>query len=551
VRSTWRGSAIVLLIGLFTPPVAAEQPSAAALHEAASKHYRQDHLDKAVELFSQVVREYPESPLAEQAANLCLDSLNLLKRWDLLLEHAREFLGNDKLVRSASFTAMLETLIAQAQFKLADEHFRAGRFDAAARGYVALVDEQPTASLADKALFNAAICFERAGSPTGSITAYERLIAMHPKSALAERSLYATAVLHERLAYFDHAARAYERLAHEFPDSEHAADAMLSAAILHEAAGRHEDAVRLLSGFAERFPDHPSGPSALRWAGDILRDTDETEQALATYRDWLKRFGRKEPDQAWTVRLEVSKLLRARVDLADVRDGVDVQNMILLRAEQQGTEAPQQLLAAAAELSFELAAGPAEAARAMELDPTGYFTLHDSLKRRADRWPTKLLESIPKLHQPEWTIAVLFMYAEIIRDTAEKLGRVPPGRLENPDPGVSGWGVEESADIGKAVSRYEELLREARKLGVYSDWTQKALTRLHELDPKNYPGLPEIRPEVAALYIAIQAPQRYGDRYGDGGASSPGSTGDGGASLGSGGHSRSATKGAITRATSE
>ena len=71
--------------------------------KAANIYYRYNHFDEAVLRFSEIALNHPDYKFengeraGEIAANLVLDSYNLLQDWAKVNEWAREFYANDKL----------------------------------------------------------------------------------------------------------------------------------------------------------------------------------------------------------------------------------------------------------------------------------------------------------------------------------------------------------------------------------------------------------------------------------------------------------------------
>src|SRR5690606_31344513 len=61
-------------------------------------YWRHDHLDKALPLLEDIVDQHPEHETAEYSANMILDSLIRLKRYDKLLAWATKMMENKKFL---------------------------------------------------------------------------------------------------------------------------------------------------------------------------------------------------------------------------------------------------------------------------------------------------------------------------------------------------------------------------------------------------------------------------------------------------------------------
>lgn len=183
--------------------------------KAANIYYRYNHFDEAVLRFSEIALNYPEYKFengeraAEIAANLILDSYNLLQDYAKVNEWARRFYNNDKLA-SGPFRDQLAKLIEQSSFKLVNQLEAKGEFAKAAEAYLTFVKEFPTSEIADKALYNASVDFFKAKMVDRSIETRQRIIQSYPRSSFIPACIYANAEALEAIGDFSEAAEAYE-----------------------------------------------------------------------------------------------------------------------------------------------------------------------------------------------------------------------------------------------------------------------------------------------------------------------------------------------------
>ncbi|MBF5042506.1 tetratricopeptide repeat protein [Aggregicoccus sp. 17bor-14] len=183
--------------------------------KAANIYYRYNHFDEAVLRFSEIALNYPEYKFengeraAEIAANLILDSYNLLQDYAKVNEWARRFYNNDKLA-SGPFRDQLARLIEQSSFKLVNQLEAKGEFARAGDAYLTFVAEFPKSEIADKALYNASVDFFKAKMVDRSIQTRQRIIQSYPRSSFIPACIYANAEALEAIGDFSEAAEAYE-----------------------------------------------------------------------------------------------------------------------------------------------------------------------------------------------------------------------------------------------------------------------------------------------------------------------------------------------------
>lgn len=183
--------------------------------KAANIYYRYNHFDEAVKRFAEIAEKYPEYKFengdraAEIAANLILDSYNLLGDWAKVNEWARKFYNNEKLA-TGKFREDLSKVLEQSSFKLVNQLEANKEFAKAGEAYLTFVSEFPKSDIADKALFNASIDFYNAHMLDRAIQVRERIISQYPKSEFVPQCIYANAEALEAVADFEPAAKAYE-----------------------------------------------------------------------------------------------------------------------------------------------------------------------------------------------------------------------------------------------------------------------------------------------------------------------------------------------------
>jgi tetratricopeptide (TPR) repeat protein len=149
-------------------------------------HWRFHHLEVAVPYFAEVVDTRPDHDVAEYAANLLLDALNRLRRYDELVARIRSMLGDKVLLAGRpELAGRLGMLRRQADRKDAERHEQRGDHRACAAAYLALHHEDPKADDDADLLYNAAVCYELAGERSRAIETYDLLLRRHPKSELA------------------------------------------------------------------------------------------------------------------------------------------------------------------------------------------------------------------------------------------------------------------------------------------------------------------------------------------------------------------------------
>ena len=177
-----------LLAFLISPSAPAEEQTALTLYRQGKAHYDSDRFDQALAAFDQVVSRYPGNPVAEYAANLSLDILNIKKDYQGLEKLARRYAADKALMKHESLREVVGKLLPQIAYKQAQDLFGAKKYVEAGEAFLKVAAEHPKSPVADGALYNAAISYEKAKIPKKAKEIHQRLIGQYPKSPLARRS---------------------------------------------------------------------------------------------------------------------------------------------------------------------------------------------------------------------------------------------------------------------------------------------------------------------------------------------------------------------------
>jgi tetratricopeptide (TPR) repeat protein len=184
--------------------------------KAANIYYRHNHFDEAVLRFSEIALNHPDYKFetgeraGEIAANLVLDSYNLLEDWQKVNEWARRFYNNEKLA-SGKFRDDLSKVIEQSAFKLVSQLEAKNQFAKAAEAYLSFVADFPQTEIADVALFNASVDYYKAKMLDKAIQVRQRIIEQYPSSRFVPECIYNNAEALEAIGDFQESADVYEQ----------------------------------------------------------------------------------------------------------------------------------------------------------------------------------------------------------------------------------------------------------------------------------------------------------------------------------------------------
>ncbi len=164
---------------------------------------------------------YPKAEVAKYATNLIIETYLVDKNWAKVEEVSARLAANKDVIdpKSELYKDLVKFKLA-GRFKLADELMSKGDYEQAAQKYIQLVDEEPKHEFADKALNNAAVCYENVQRFDSALRIYERIFSEYPNSKLADAALFRVAVNAEKSYDFDKAIEKYQKLVKDYPSLE-------------------------------------------------------------------------------------------------------------------------------------------------------------------------------------------------------------------------------------------------------------------------------------------------------------------------------------------
>ncbi|MDX2014966.1 MAG: tetratricopeptide repeat protein [Myxococcaceae bacterium] len=290
-------------------------------YKAAKIYYDYNYLDEAVQRFADIALKYPEYKFengdraGEIAANLVLDSYNILQDWAKVNEWAKKFYAEEKLA-VGKFREDLAKLIEQSSFKLINQLEAKNEYAKAADAYMAFVQDWPKSDLADKALYNASIDYFNAKMLDRAIEVRKQLISRYPKSQYVPKTLYALAEGYEAVADFSDAADHYERYAAAYEKSkgpagkkaapkgkkdaaaaaqpeqvweeQKAQDALYNAGVFRDGLGQYKQALKNREKYLELWPKSKDAEAVTKSIIDLHEKMGLWTKAQKLYEEYEK-----------------------------------------------------------------------------------------------------------------------------------------------------------------------------------------------------------------------------------------------------------------------
>lgn len=294
-------------------------------YRRARIYYEANRYEEAAVIFKDITYNHKDSELSEYAANLYLDSLNVMasmREGDLRPQcydqmavnvpeiHALYCNTDASKSEHEGLCNPLEQLRCDIQRKKAEAHQAKKEFRESAYTYVNIFRKYPECGKLDEVLYNAAINFEATKLIGRAIKVRGVLIEKFPESPLAKKAVYLTGANFQALALYPKAADYYETFATKWPneDGKNCTETEKSADACPKAPDALQDAVFFRLGLGD---DDKAVEDAKLYEKNFgkksARETSQVIYSLASiwerqgdwkkvaehYQSYLKSYGRQ------------------------------------------------------------------------------------------------------------------------------------------------------------------------------------------------------------------------------------------------------------------
>ncbi len=471
----------------------------AIMFKAGELFYTHDDFEEARRRFEDVILKFPKDPVAQSAANLIIETYLISKDWVNVQVATSKFLERKDLELDPELKANLYTFKLGAIYKQADKLMSEKKYEEAAQEYLNLVKEKPDHEFADKALNNAAVCYENSERFDSAMKTYERIIQEYPKSTFADAALFRVAENARKSYDFDKAVSKYEQLVKDYPNAKDRANALNNVAVLLVGLQRYDQGAKAYQRFAELYPNDPDAPKNQYKAALVYERMEDERKLIGALEAFTRKFGRDPKQNELVVQAQL-KIAKAYVSLKNEKAAKAAYDDCTKEFDRRygGKAVEPGAAAAAAECAFMRAEYDFAQWDKLKIEGSKK-ALEASFKKKKEAVKTlrdRYLDVV-KYKNVDWTLAAFYRKAYLFERLANAFfdAPIPPEivrlGVEAEDLYRSKIAEAVVALEDQAVKDYEDTLAQARKFGIANEWTRRTLESLNRYRPKEYPILKE------------------------------------------------------------
>ena len=213
------------------------------------------------------------------------ESFRKAEKWYALL--IKEYPDSTELVERS------KTMLASASFKVGEALKENGNAGIAALKFERAAAEAVDVKVAEAALFEAAVQFEKAAKFRRAAINFEGFCRKYPDSDKYDEALYRSATLREKLFQWYLAAKNYQALYKRDPNSAKGASALFNAGISYENAKDWTSMAQIFSEFTNKFPNEVDKLLEARFKiGYAYEQSRKIPQATQIYKQIVDNYNR-------------------------------------------------------------------------------------------------------------------------------------------------------------------------------------------------------------------------------------------------------------------
>jgi tetratricopeptide (TPR) repeat protein len=251
------------------------------MYLAANVHYSAKNYAAAITDFKTITSTYAQSKFANKSLRMLANCYANNGDYDLALSTFDKLLLQEKR-GTPEYEEVLD-LAAGSLFKKADNIRKANNLVGAADAFKAVYNRFPQSKVADRAWFEAAICYETANSLDLAAATFVEMGDKFPKSELREKAYVRAAENFKSLNRWEDAAKAFIVAAEKIPKADFAIPSYSSAYDCYNKIEEYGKAGSVSEMIYNKYPEDKRTPIALYNAGLIYEKGKLYPEAIRVY----------------------------------------------------------------------------------------------------------------------------------------------------------------------------------------------------------------------------------------------------------------------------
>jgi TolA-binding protein len=254
----------------------------------ASLYYNNRLYEQSRESYRALFIKYPNTPAAAEAVRMIGQGFYEEKNFDSAQAWYRKLstMNGEGVNKGEALERIAESI-----FRKAEEYEKSLHFKEAADQYQRISMEFPDTKIADVALFNAGLCFEKQTEWSHEVLTMQQLVQRYVASPLIPKAMFRIGKAYEKLQKWELAADSYLRMVAKSPTSELAPTALYNAGFSFENADKLPEAAATFEKMVLLYPKADDAADILFRSGELYGKLKNWEAVTRVNQLFSQRFG--------------------------------------------------------------------------------------------------------------------------------------------------------------------------------------------------------------------------------------------------------------------
>lgn len=257
-------------------------------------YWRYDRLEEANPFFYDIIEKHPGHETSLFSANILLNSLIRLKKYDEMNKMVKKLLRNKELMKDEELKTRLASIQQKSMRLKAEELEKKGRHIACGQAYLEIYELNNKAEGTDEVLYNGGVCFEDGKSIGLALGLYALLGKDYPDSQHNKKALVRMGSAFAAIAKYKSASEKYEEYAKRFGGEKDAANALKNAVTYRKGIGMDKEAIQNIENFVKKYKKKMKADASAAMFGlaGIYENQKNDEMVIKAYKRYIKEIGK-------------------------------------------------------------------------------------------------------------------------------------------------------------------------------------------------------------------------------------------------------------------
>ncbi len=469
---------------------------------AANIYFVHGHYPEAEKRFNNIISTIPNTKQAEISIKILASYYSSQKDWSKLESFARQT-RSSKAINQKNIGSYLTANVKLASFYKAQDLEAKKEYSKAATQYKQYQTEFPTDRSADRALYNASICYLNASDIRSSIETQEKLLSSYPKSSVRKNVILNLSQTYESQADYTLAAKRYEMFYREFPQDKRALSSLYNAAILYTGLKEYGKAEGLYKIIYDKTQDTDMKIQAIWQIASIQEKSSKFNEAYKNYQQ-LSKIEKSADQKLYAEAKALDLNYKHKINNSSSKELLSLKNKLLSNNQVEAYEARNIVS------GYLFQNADRNYSDFMSYRVTDIKQLEKQISTKQSKLvkAASSYEEIIKIDDPEYSIASLYALGIMHEEFATTLSNLQfPSDFNKEEVSILKSELKKVSTPLKeeSVKFFDLAFTRSAESDTFTPWSKKVYEKMSLINPDKYPEVDELTLDPSFLSFDLDS----------------------------------------------